>query len=111
MQIGRAEVKKGNDVVRFAGEAFSQISSLIDGEVSRSLQMAEKVEALSKQNAQILQAVMKIQTATRKSAENAQTVSAGTQEQTASMQEIADASSQLADIAKELQKLVAVFHI
>lgn len=111
MQIGRAEVKKGNDVVRFAGEAFSQISSLIDGEVSRSLQMAEKVEALSKQNAQILQAVMKIQTATRQSAENAQTVSAGAQEQTASMQEIADASSQLADIAKELQKLVGVFHI
>ena len=60
---------------------------------------------------QIVGSVRKIDDLSKKSAGESQSVSAATEEQLASMQEIAAASRALAQLSQELQKEVSKFHI
>jgi methyl-accepting chemotaxis protein len=59
----------------------------------------------------IVGAVTQIDEASKKAAEEAQTVSATTEEQSASMEEIASASQFLAQLARELQEAVSKFRV
>ena len=66
---------------------------------------------LSKGTSQISTAVEKINQMSRNVASEAETVSAATEEETASMNEIASASRKLAEMAQNLQNAVVKFKI
>ncbi|MBQ1509800.1 MAG: methyl-accepting chemotaxis protein, partial [Selenomonadaceae bacterium] len=73
--------------------------------------MENVVHDLTDGTDRIKEAVTKINDMSRKVADEAQTVSAATEEQTASMHEIADASRKLAEQAQDLQNAIVEFKI
>ncbi len=111
MHEGVNQVTDGTKAVDEAGGSFRQISSMV-GEVAQSSQMMESVvKDLTEGTDRIKEAVTKINDMSRRVADEAQTVSAATEEQTASMHEIADASRKLAEQAQDLQNAIVEFKI
>lgn len=111
MHEGVNQVTDGTKAVDEAGGSFRQISSMV-GEVATSSRMMENVvKDLTDGTERIKEAVTKINDMSRKVADEAQTVSAATEEQTASMHEIADASRKLAEQAQDLQNAIVEFKI
>ncbi|WP_176772759.1 hypothetical protein [Sporomusa acidovorans] len=60
---------------------------------------------------QIVSSVTQLDQLSKRSAEEAQTVSAATQEQSAAMEEIASSSQNLAQMAEKLQAAVSRFQV
>lgn len=111
MQTGTKEVKTGAEVVNLAGGAFREIANLV-------VQVADQVETSSKamdkmvaESQRIVTASEQINQISSKSAGEAQSVSAATEEQLASMEEIASSSQALAQLAQDLQQEVAKFKV
>lgn len=111
MQTGTKEVKTGAEVVNVAGGAFKEIANMV-------VHVADQVEASSRsmdkmvgESQRIVLASEKINQISSKSAGEAQSVSAATEEQLASMEEIASSSQALAQLAQELQQEVAKFKV
>ena len=67
--------------------------------------------AVDSSNEEILSAVAKVRNLSGKANENADSISAATQEQTATMQEVADASRTLAELAGEMHSEVEQFKL
>jgi len=108
---GNAGVKNGRQAVQETGEAFSGI----EAEVERlNVNVSMSIEHISEVNSgseEILSAVERVKKISIQSNENATSISAATQEQTATMQEVADASKTLAELANEMQGEVAQFKL
>ena len=111
MQTGTKEVKIGAEVVNLAGEAFREIATLV-------VKVADQVEASSKamnamvgESQKIVVASEHINTISGKSAGEAQSVSAATEEQLASMEEISSSSQALAQLAQDLQQEISKFRV
>ena len=105
------EVAKGADIVHHTGEVFSQINGYMD-------KLYEQVEQSMTAIRQVDQSVREISSSigtstkfSQKTAENAQNVSATTEEQTATMHEISRSSTSLAELAKKLENEVGKFKI
>ena len=104
-------VRKGTQSVSETGAAFADIeaqSTKLNVNVSKSL---EVIVAVDKSNKEILSAVGNVKEIANRSSENAGSVSAATQEQSATMQEVADASKTLAELASEMNGEVAQFKL
>lgn len=102
-------VKVGRQTVAQTGEAFLDIEAEIDNlnkDVATSMEHIKIVNAGSEE---ILTAVASVRKIANQSNDNAGSISAATQEQTATMQEVADASRTLAELANEMQGEVAQF--
>ena len=111
IELGNQSVKEGTASVAETGAAFVDIetqAAKLTANVSRSL---EDIVAVDKSNAEILTAVEHVKAIANQSSENASSVSAATQEQSATMQEVADASKTLAELANEMQGEVAQFKL
>ena len=111
IELGNQSVKEGTASVAETGEAFAGIetqAAKLTENVNRSL---EDIVAVDKSNAEILTAVEHVKAIANQSSENASSVSAATQEQSATMQEVADASKTLAELANEMQGEVAQFKL
>lgn len=111
IELGNQSVKEGTASVVETGAAFVDIetqAAKLTANVSRSL---EDIVAVDKSNAEILTAVEHVKAIANQSSENASSVSAATQEQSATMQEVADASKTLAELANEMQGEVAQFKL
>ena len=76
--------------------------------VQRSIQ---HIDAVNSTSHTILKAIESVQKNSQKSAEDAQNISASTEEQAATMHEMADASNQLAILAQNLQNEVQKFKV
>ena len=104
-------VKEGTQSVAETGEAFSGIetqATKLNTNVSRSL---ENIVAVDTSNKEILSTVGRVREIAIRSSDNANSVSATTQEQSATMQEITDASRTLAELANDIQGEVAQFKL
>ncbi|HWR30240.1 MAG TPA: methyl-accepting chemotaxis protein [Negativicutes bacterium] len=111
MNNGTREVKTGTDVVNAAGASFREIAELV-GEVSAQVkQMSEGIQQMAVGSQRIVSSVQQIDTLSKKSAGEAQSVSAATEEQLASMEEIASSSQALAKLAQDLQSAVSGFRV
>ena len=111
IELGNQSVKEGTQSVAETGAAFAGIetqAAKLTENVNRSL---EDIVAVDKSNAEILTAVEHVKAIANQSSENATSISAATQEQSATMQEVADASKILAELANELQGEVAQFKL
>lgn len=111
MRIGNAGVKEGSESVLATGEAFQSIEEQVytlNENVRRSIQ---HIDAVNSTSHAILSAIESVQKNSQKSAEDAQNISASTEQQAATMHEMANASNQLAVLAQNLQNEVSKFKV
>lgn len=111
MQQGLQEVESGTGAVDSAGSTFNDIIKMITAVAEESNMMGDLVESLKSGSGQIISAIAKIDTMSHDVSTEAETVSAATEEGTASMHEIASASRKLAEMAANLQNEVMKFQI
>ena len=111
IERGNQSVKEGTKSVAETGKAFIDIetqASKLNINVNRSL---EDISAVDNSNKAILAAVEHVKEIANRSSENAGSVSAATQEQSATMQEVANASKTLSELANEMHGEVSQFKL
>ncbi|SHI92978.1 methyl-accepting chemotaxis protein [Propionispora hippei] len=111
MNNGTKEVKLGAEVVDAAGQAFREIVALINQVSGQVEGFSVAIGQLTQGSQQIVESVSQIENLSRKTAGEAQTVSAASEEQSASMEEIASSSQSLANLATELRDSVSKFQV
>lgn len=111
MDAGSASVERGRETVEEAGVRFQQILSLVDSLSSSVRQLVDAGNAVERDAGQVSTRVHEVLRVSDKIAEEAENVSAATEEQSASMEEIAAASRALANMAENLQHLLARFKL
>lgn len=109
MEDGTKEVAEGISVVNTAGESFQRIQESIDDVVEQIHSVSAAVKQMSAGTGRVVDSIKLIAEIAEETAGNTQLVSASTQEQLASMNEIADSSLALNGMAEELQSLVLNF--
>ena len=111
IENGNRSVKDGMSSVLETGDAFRSIEQQVaqlTGNVRKSMAHIEAVNASSHE---IQNAIARVQKITGRTTDHATSVSAATEEQTATMAEIADASRSLAELATDMQNDVAKFSL
>ncbi len=111
MNNGAREVQIGTGMVTEAGNAFKEIAGLVTAVASQVQEISTVIEQVAVGSRQIVRSVRKIDEFSKKTAGEAQNVSAATEEQLASMEEIASSSEALAKLAQELQAAVTKFKV
>ena len=111
IEHGNDSVREGAKSVTETGSAFNAIEEQVDklnANVQRSMQHIETVNLTSRK---ILDSIEVVQNLSQKSTTEAQNVSATTEEQAATINEMSDASEKLAELAQQLQNEVHKFRI
>lgn len=111
MNDGTREVSLGTETVNTAGVAFREIAQMVEQVSQQVVGISNSIQQMDQGGQQIVSAVDVINGLSKKVADEAQTVSAATEEQSASMEEIASASQHLAQMAQKLQETVGQFRI
>ena len=111
MEDGVEVVKVGTQNIISMGEAFRRIIDIVE-KVSHQMQgISAATKSMERNGDEIVDHINIISNTSKSSAEEAETVSAATEEQTASVHEIANESTNLARMANELQQEVKKFKI
>lgn len=111
MNEGTREVKDGSEVVNTAGGTFRNIVELVQQVSGQIKESAVAIEQLADGSLQIVEAVHQVDQISRDTSAEAQTVSAATQEQCATLEEVSSSSLALARLAEQLQQAVNQFKI
>ena len=111
MNKGTSEVEKGIDLVRDAGEAFLQIQQFVDHVTSEFQKVYISIQGTVDGTEQIVEIMSGIEEIATKTTSESHDVSTNTEEQSASMEEIAVSASSLADMAEELKDSIKKFNI
>ena len=111
MQDSVKQVQSGASSVDGAGRTFKEIVTMVTDVAEGSERMEAIVADLVSSTDVITQSVDHINTKSREVAKESETVSAASEEQTATMHEIADASRSLAMQAQQMQEVIAKFKI
>ena len=111
MEAGVEVVRVGTENIISMGEAFRRIMDIVE-KVSQQMQgISTATRTMARNGEEIVEHIRIISDTSKSSAEEAETVSAATEEQTASVHEIASESTNLARMANELQQEVKKFKI
>ncbi|OMF17869.1 chemotaxis protein [Paenibacillus amylolyticus] len=105
------EVSKGMNVMNTAGQLFEEITLSVDTVNSKASEVSTMADDIVQETSHVVAKIEDISHVSRETAEGAQTVSAATEQQLASMQEISSSSSYLARMASRLQELTERFKI
>ena len=108
---GNDGVKDGMDSVLATGEAFKNIGEQVEKLAMNVVDSMVKIEEVNSDSDAISEAVGKTQEITQKSGDNATSISAAAEQQTAMITEIAEASKSLAEFAGDMQNEVAKFKL
>ncbi|MEK5067155.1 methyl-accepting chemotaxis protein [Sporosarcina sp. FSL K6-1508] len=111
MNKGAEEAEKGINVVNNAGDSFKQIQQFVYNVSHQIQEVSESIEQMTKGTQQVVEAVREIDEIANKTTLQSQDVSAATEEQLASMEEIASSASSLSYMAEELQEAVRKFKL
>ena len=111
MTNGTNEVQHGSDSVNSAGQAFADISAVVDGVNQESESISTTMQDLQHSMTRIVESAMEVEKTARAVAAEAETVSAATQEQSAGMDEIANSSNSLSELAQKLQEATTRFKV
>lgn len=109
MEGGANDIQLGIEVVHKAGDAFVEIASSVDQVSNQVQEISVTTHQMASSSQQVVASVREIETISRVNLGQTQTVSAATEEQTASIEQIASASESLAFMAQELQLAVSKF--
>ena len=111
-------IEQGNKCVEEGTNSVAETGKSFVGIEEQAAKLTENVEkslmdigAVFMSNQEIFTSIQKVREIANRSSDNANSVSAATQEQTASMHEIDDASKTLSDLANELQGEVDRFKL
>ncbi|MCR5757149.1 MAG: methyl-accepting chemotaxis protein [Selenomonas sp.] len=111
IEEGNRNASEGAAAVASTGEAFRDIEAqvnLLDKHIRESLDHIQVVEGSSKN---ILSSMTHLQEQSQKFEDEAQSISASTEEQSATMHEVTDSSRQLATLAQNMQNEVQRFKV
>jgi methyl-accepting chemotaxis protein len=111
MRQGAQNVVDGTELVNEAGGTFNHIVDMVNSISEESATMSAIVAQLSGGTDTIAKNIHAIEQMSMNVADETSNVSAASQEQTASSQEVAQASDRLAGNAQELQEYVARFSL
>ena len=111
MEAGSEEVRVGTENIISMGDALRQIIDIVEKVSDQVQDISVSIRSMADNGEQIVGHIRNIEETSKASAEEAETVSAATQQQTASVHEIASASTSLAQMANELQKDVQRFKL
>ena len=111
MQDSVKQTQSGVNIVDSAGKTFKEIAVMVTDVEEGSERMEAIVADLVGSTEVITKSVDHINTKSREVAKESETVSAASEEQTATMHEIADASRSLAMQAQNMQEVIARFKI
>lgn len=109
MNDGTREVAVGTKVVNAAGQAFGDIAALVTQVAGQVQEISAAIQQMESGSHKIVLSVKEIDELSKLAAGQAQTVSAATEEQSASMEEISSSSRGLAKMAQDLQEAIAKF--
>ena len=105
------DVKDGKQAVAQTGDAFHSIEAQVDKLNANVAASMEHIAIVNKRSTEILTDVARVRQIVNQSNDNASSISAATQQQTATMHEVADASKTLAELANDLQGEVSQFKL
>lgn len=111
MNDGTREVKAGAEVVNAAGMAFREIVEMVSHVSTQMSESSAAIQQIASESQQIVGTVKTIDNLSKMSSGEAQNVSAATEEQLASIEEIAASSEALSKLAQELQTEIAMFRV
>ncbi|WP_237163428.1 methyl-accepting chemotaxis protein [Paenibacillus sp. BIHB 4019] len=111
MRVTTNEVSVGMKVVQLAGRLFADIESSVGEVDSQVREVTGTAEQISTGASQVVKAIRDISHVSQSTAAGAQTVSAATQQQLASMEDISSSSSRLTRMAVDLQAIVDKFKL
>ena len=111
IEQGNQSVKEGTQSVAETGAAFADIETQAAKLNTNVIKSLEGIAAVDKSNKEILSAVEHVKEIANRSSENTNSVSAATQEQSATMEEVAEAGKTLSELANEMQGEVAQFKL
>ena len=109
MHNGNKGVRQGTDVVKEAMGEFSQVTGMVDSMVAQMAQVADHIHQVSAESNNVVEATSQVTNDSNKIASETQQVSAASEEQSATMHELANENTKLADMAKRLQEQLNVF--
>lgn len=104
-------VNEGIDVAKNAGGFFREQAELLQQFINQVSKVSTALKVVVKGNENLVEMEEHINTISHRTGEQAETVSAATQEQSATMQEIASASQELARMAEEMQLAISKFKL
>jgi methyl-accepting chemotaxis protein len=104
-------VKTGSDIVRFAGKTFQEIANSASGLTDKTKLIYQDIRMISGDIQSIVSSIQNIDNISRTQAAEAENVSAATEEQSASLEKIAEASGNLSNLSKDLIDAIAKFRI
>lgn len=111
MQAGSEEVRVGTQNIISMGDSFRRIIEIVEAVSDQVQQISAAISGMAANGEEIVSHIRTIGTASRAAAEEAETVSAATEEQSASVQEISNASESLAKMAHELRQEITKFKL
>jgi len=111
MERASHEVHSGLNVVHSAGTSFQKIETAVNSVVSQIEDISEALNKLAKGTETVHASIFDVSGVAKDSAAITQNISAATQEQLASMEEITSSSQALALLADDLQTIIKQFKI
>ena len=111
MERGSKEVHVGTENIISMGDALRKIIDIVEQVSAQVQDISVSINTMAVTGEEIVSHIKSIESTSKVSAEEAETVSAATQEQTASTQEIANAATSLAQMANQLQQEVQKFKL
>ena len=108
---GSESLKTGVENIISMGEAFRKIIAIVEQVSDQMQDISLASKSMASNGDEIVENVKEIGETSKATAEEAETVSAATEEQTASVHEIAGESTSLAKMAAELQQEVKKFKV
>ncbi len=109
MHHGNEGVRQGSEVVKDAMAEFSQVTHMVDNMVDQMARVAKHIEDVSVQSDHVIESATCVSQDSDKIAGETQQVSAASEEQSATMQELANENVKLTDMAKRLQDQLQIF--
>ncbi|GAF23049.1 LOW QUALITY PROTEIN: methyl-accepting chemotaxis protein [Bacillus sp. JCM 19047] len=109
MNAGEGEVRKGVHIIEETGQSFAFIQNHMNQVTEKIHLVTDEVKAMANQTEQFMLSYEQIATASETTSASIQNVSASTEEQLASMEEILSSTTNLAQLADELEEMIAKF--
>jgi methyl-accepting chemotaxis protein len=111
MDQGTQEVHKGTAVISNTGDQFKNIVMLVEGLNSQIQSISTAADTLHLASGTMVDSVTNIREITHNTSTNIQTISSTSEEQSATMEEIASASIDLTNLAEKLRETVSQFKL
>ncbi|WP_440117030.1 methyl-accepting chemotaxis protein [Paenibacillus sp. QZ-Y1] len=111
VKVNSSETEAGIEIVTAAGQAFEQISNVVNKVAGEIQEVSAGSEEMSASTNEVVGYVDQISNIAGEAAGGVHNVSAATQQQLASMEEIASSAGSLSKMAEELQEQINKFRL